>query len=210
MTPSQATTRPKVRATISSDYVTIVLQTLSETSTIRPEVASLLANDAEYYLRHLINLSKHHMRHAKRSRLSVSDVQLAAKRSPGALPGFGISSSAPVPNFQPIPSCHGLFVTSDIVVPLVDVLHRPLPLPPRPTDLFPSGLIIPYANLNILSQLSQQYVCLNHFIFFKGFVSLVLLPCRIESVSVSVSLTRTIPLALPLATYRCDVTQKRF
>lgn len=99
--------------------------------TLTPEVAKLLAPDAEYRLRELIRNAKSYMRHSKRTRLTVQDISLAHKLHLGkTLLGHGQKGPS---GFAQV--TNGVFVEADSIQALHDIYVKPLPLSSPPTSL---------------------------------------------------------------------------
>lgn len=91
--------------------------------TLTPEVAKLLAPDAEYRLRELIRNAKSYMRHSKRTRLTVQDISLAHKLHLGStLLGHGQEGPS---GFAQV--TNGVFVEADSIQALHEIFVKPLP-----------------------------------------------------------------------------------
>lgn len=148
-------TIPLVQPHISPDYINVVCQTLPSFPALELQVAVLLAQDAEYYIRELIHLAKKRMRHSRRCCLTVHDVQLADSRRE-LQPSFGHFASVS-PTFQPVTSCPGLFVIQDRVVSLFDILETSMPSSSPSANLKQSGIISPYITFTTVPSYSPAF-----------------------------------------------------
>lgn len=141
-TPTVSTFLPH----LSPDYIDIVSQTLPGSPALGPDVAVILAQDAEHYLRQVIHMAKKRMQHSKRAFLSVEDIHLSDNRRDrqSSLGHFSVSGA---PKFERVKAIPGLYVIEDETVSLFDILHRSLPPPDDETTLHQSGVITPFMSL---------------------------------------------------------------
>lgn len=131
---------------LSPDYIDIVSQTLPGSPALGPDVAEMLAQDAEHYLRQLIHVAKKRMHHSKRAFLSVDDIHLSDNRR-DRQSSLGHFSVPGAPKFERVKAIPGLYVIEDETVSLRDILHRPLPPPDDEPTLHQSGVIAPFMSL---------------------------------------------------------------
>lgn len=143
-------------AAITPDYVRIVSQTIPQFPDLQQDVASLLAQDAEYYIRDLIHLAKKHMRHSTKFCLSVQHILLAHSATAREQPSFGVAASLIPPKFQSVVACPGLYIYKDTVVPLDPILLQPLPPPTTPVHISQSTLVVPTCSYVISPKISTQ------------------------------------------------------
>lgn len=112
---------------VDEDLINIIAQTIPGLPPIKPEVAVALASDAEYRLREIIRLGKSHMRHSKRTNLTVQDIACASKNRERQ-PVLGHQHSETTKSaFDLVPGNPGLFVTHDEILPLENVFKTPIP-----------------------------------------------------------------------------------
>lgn len=146
---------------ISSEYILVIAQSFPQLPPLRPEVATLLAQNTEFYLRHIVRLAKMHMRHSKSFRLCVRHVELALTSSAGT--GFchplslGYLSSDHPPEFKSVHACPGLFIRDEPSVSLSQILYCPIARKRSNSHVVSSSLIVPYkAILNDGARLALQ------------------------------------------------------
>lgn len=119
--PDALRRRPRPR--VSEDFVRVVAQSRSEILPLQADVPRMIANDAEYRLRDLIQHAKSFMVHSKRTRLSVDDVA-AALRSRKGDPVIGLGLGAPSKKVEGV---EGVYVRKDEVVKLDELITKELP-----------------------------------------------------------------------------------
>lgn len=132
---------------LSPECILVIAQAFPQLPALRPEVPPLLAQNSEFYLRHIIRLAKAHMRHSNSSSLCVRHVELALasttsnSRHPLSL---GYSFSENPPTFDSVKACPGLFVRSEPSVPLSQILYQPILRKPVKPQIIPTSLVVPH------------------------------------------------------------------
>lgn len=131
---------------LSPDYIFIIAQSFPQLPSLRPEVASLLAQSSEFYLRHIIRLAKSHMRHSNSPSLCIRHVELALASVPSDVrhpSSLGYFYSENLPTFESVKACPGLFVTSEPSVPLSHIFNRPLARKSLKPHIISTNLVVP-------------------------------------------------------------------
>lgn len=112
---------------LTEDFIKVIAQTLPDNPPLDPALPKILAADAEYHLRSIIQRAKCFMKHSKRSNLTVSDIALAYKRR-DRQPFLGYRGAPETPGMSDFVQVGtGVFVQRDEVVNLEDVLTKDLP-----------------------------------------------------------------------------------
>lgn len=119
--PDPARRRPRGR--LSDEFVRVIAQSLSDLPAMRPDVPRVIAVDAEYRLRELIQLAKSFMVHSKRTGLAVEDVATALRRR-SAEPVFALGVGGPG---RKVADVEGVYMRTDKLVRLDDLITRELP-----------------------------------------------------------------------------------
>lgn len=132
---------------LSPECILVIAQAFPQLPALRPEVPTLLAQNSEFYLRHIIRLAKAHMRHSNSSSLCVRHVELALASATSDLRHpliLGYSSAESPPTFDSVEACPGLFVRSEPSVPLSQILYQPLSRKLVKPHIISTSLVVPH------------------------------------------------------------------
>lgn len=125
---TQSASSAAVEDSIDHKFVHVVAQTLPESAPLSAPVAQALADDAEYHLRHVLQIAISFMNHSKTNVLSVSHVASALALVTGRQSyGFRKQREFHTLGFASVAGCNGLYVPKDEVLPLERFYAQPLP-----------------------------------------------------------------------------------
>lgn len=149
---------PPFTSYITPECIHVISQSSPHIPPLRSDGSILLAQRAEFYIRHIIHLAKAHMLHSNSHVLSANHIQLALNppNTSQFVHCLGHLSSERVPSFQPVTTCSGLYVATDSIISLRSLLNKTVLMQDSEPRLLSSKLFVPRNTIEPVYHTSTQ------------------------------------------------------